>query len=57
MGHASSPHEVNAGTFESKTLILRCYGTIGVPLVLSAHQQQEVLHLHHTVMGTVVRHY
>ena len=31
--------------------------TVGVPLVLSAHQQQEVLHLHHAVMGAVVRHY
>lgn len=31
-------------------------GTIGVPLVLSSQQQQEVLHLHHAVMGTVVRH-
>lgn len=30
--------------------------TIGVPLVLSSQQQQEVLHLHHAVMGAVVRH-
>lgn len=31
-------------------------GTIGVPLVLSSQQHQEVLHLHHAVMGAVVRH-
>lgn len=31
-------------------------GTVGVPLVLSSQQQQEVLHLHHAVMGAVVRH-
>ena len=30
--------------------------TIRVPLVFSPQQEQEVLHLHHAVMGTVVRH-
>jgi hypothetical protein len=30
--------------------------TVGVPLVLSTHQQQEVLHLHHAMVGAVVRH-
>ena len=30
--------------------------TIGVPLVLSTQQQQEVLYLHHAMVSTVVRH-
>lgn len=44
-------------SLKSKSFCLRCCRTVRVPLVLPTQQQQEVLHLHHAVMGAVVRHY